>query len=82
MLNSQGKLKSKKYQRSYFSYLKSENYYWLFKKFVIFDVDKGLNIHLIFMNLSPMSEEFGVTKSRLRSIISANEEVGMAIRNR
>ena len=49
---------------------------------MIFDVDKGLNIHLIFMNLSPMSEEFGVTKPRLRSIISANEEVGMAIRNR
>ena len=59
--------------------MKSENYYWLYKKFVIFDVDKALNIHLIFMNLSPLSEEFAVTKSRLRSIISSNELIGNAL---
>ena len=46
------------------------------------NVDKALNIHLIFMNLSPLSEEFAVTKSRLRGIISSNEFIGNALKNR
>jgi len=56
-------------------YLLNENYYWLFKKFVIFDIDRQLNIHLIFMNVAEVAKEYGITRNRLNAILSENKPV-------
>ena len=58
-----------------FRYLLNENYYWLFKKFVIFDVDRKLNIHLIFMSVADVAREYGISQTRLNAIIAVNKPI-------
>lgn len=53
----------------------NENYYWLFKKFVIFDVDRDLNIHLIFMKSADIAKEYSITQERLNSIKAEHKPV-------
>jgi hypothetical protein len=50
----------------------NENYYWLFKKFVIFDIDSSLNIHLIFMKDALVAKQYGITLSRINAILGEN----------
>lgn len=47
-----------------------ENYYWLYKHFMIFDVDKNLNVYLIFMSLAPIADNYAITRNRLRNILA------------
>lgn len=53
-------------------YLLQENYYWLYKHFVIFDVDRKLNIYLIFMAKAAVAEKNEVTQDRCRRILREN----------
>ena len=64
-----------KIARSIKKFLLRENYYWLFKHFVIFDVDKNLNIHLIFMDKSPIAKKHDVHPDRCRRILRENNLV-------
>jgi hypothetical protein len=53
-------------------FLLQENYYWLFKHFVIFDVDRNLNIYLIFMNKAAIAKKHDVYPDRCRRILRQN----------
>ena len=53
-------------------YLLQENYYWLYKHFVIFDVDRKLNIYLIFMARADVARKYEVTRERIRRILREN----------
>ena len=53
-------------------YLLQENYYWLYKHFVIFDVDRKLNIYLIFMLRAAIAQRHDVTVDRCRRILREN----------
>lgn len=53
-------------------YLLQENYYWLYKHFAIFDVDRKLNIYLIFMGSADVARKYEVTKDRIRRILREN----------
>lgn len=56
-------------------YLLQENYYWLYRHFVIFDVDRKLNIYLIFMARADVARRFEVTRERIRKILRENNLV-------
>ncbi len=53
-------------------FLLQENYYWLFKHFVIFDVDRNLNIYLIFMDKASIAKKHDVYPDRCRRILRQN----------
>lgn len=53
-------------------YLLQENYYWLYKHFAIFDVDRKLNIYLILMGSAEVGRKYEVTKDRVRRILRDN----------
>lgn len=53
-------------------YLLQENYYWLYKHYAIFDVDRKLNIYLIFMGSAEIAKKYEVTKDRIRRILREN----------
>jgi hypothetical protein len=53
-------------------YLLQENYYWLYKHFVIFDVDRKLNIYLVFMARADVARKYEVARERIRRILREN----------
>lgn len=42
---------------------------------MIFDVDKALNIHLLFMSLAPIAEEYGITEKKVKAILQHHNPV-------
>ena len=47
-------------------YLESENYYWMIKRFFIFDVDINQNIYVVFQENNDIMEQYGLKKESIR----------------
>lgn len=53
-------------------FLLHENYYWMYKHHVIFDVDRKLNIYLVFLEVAPIARKCDVNRDRCRKILKEN----------
>jgi hypothetical protein len=48
------------------TWLEHENYYWMVKRFLIFDVDQYLNIYLIFLDKNEAMKQYALKKENIR----------------
>jgi hypothetical protein len=48
------------------TWLEVENYYWMVKRFLIFDVDQNLNIFLIFLDKNEIMKQYGLKAQNIR----------------
>lgn len=54
-------------------WLLEENYYWVFKKYVVFDIDRNLNIYLVFLEQHDIIIDYKITRERLNNIRLENQ---------
>ena len=52
-----------------------ENYYWVYKKLVIFDIDSSLNIYLIFLKDAMVGRENGINQQRINIILNQSRPI-------
>ena len=47
-------------------WLEVENYYWMIKRFLIFDVDKSLNVYVTHLKGNELMEDYHLNSENIR----------------